>query len=310
MNLNSLNRRRSLDLLGAPIDLGGARRGCDMGPSAFRIAGLVQELQSLGYDVHDHGDLPVAFRESGSSGNENAHFLKAIVAVCEVLRQRVMTSMENGHFPLVLGGDHSIAIGSVSGVSEYYRGKEKGVGLLWIDAHADMNTPSSSPSGNVHGMPLQVLLGGGADAAVNLGGFAPKVAPENVALIGIRDLDDREREIVSNSGVAAFTMKEVDRLGMRNVAEKALAVATKDTVGVHVSLDLDSLDPDVAPGVGTPVQGGLTFRETHLLLELIADSGQLRSMDVVEQNPILDHRNKTAEIGVELILSALGQQIL
>jgi len=308
--VNPLNRRRRIDLLGAPLDLGGARRGCDMGPSAFRIAGLVEQLAELGYEVHDHGDVAVDFRESVEPGSVNAHYLTQITATCDELREQVMRSVEGGCLPLVIGGDHSIAIGTVSGVAQAYAERNEKIGLIWIDAHADMNRPETSPSGNVHGMPLQVLLGGGPEALTGLGGFSPKVQPENVVLIGIRDLDDNERKLVAQSGVVAFTMKEIDRMGMSKVADRALEVATQGTAGVHVSLDLDALDPRVAPGVGTPVQGGLTFRETHLLLELIADTRKLRSMEVVEHNPILDDRNKTAEIGVQLVQSALGRQIL
>ena len=310
MSEPSLNSTRVLEVLGVPLDLGGNRRGCDMGPSALRIGGLVAKLVRLGYEVRDQGDLPAPAAEESAFGDPRAKFLTAIGQVCGEVCARVERALDAGHLPLVVGGDHSIAMGTVSGVVSHHRKRDAEIGLMWVDAHADMNTPESSPSGNVHGMPLRVLLGQGPSSLVDLGGTGPKVRPEKVALIGIRDLDRREREVVAESGVHVFTMKEVDRYGMSEVAFRALEAVNDETDGFHLSLDLDSVDPQYAPGVGTPVPGGLTFREAHLLMELIADNGGLCSMEVVEHNPTLDHANKTAELGVNLVQSALGRQIL
>ncbi len=292
------------------MDLGGFRRGTDMGPSAIRIAGITSKLEALGYSVRDLGDIRVAPRETIAVGSPKAHFLSHIRDSCEELRLKVLDSLESGHLPLVIGGDHSIAVGSIAGTAGFYRQRSAALGLIWVDAHADMNTPESSPSGNVHGMPLSIVLGLGAEELVRLGGFAPKVDPRHVALIGIRDVDREERRIVSESGVHVFTMKEVDRFGMNEVAQRALEAVGRGTAGIHVSVDLDAIDPDVAPGVATPARGGLTYRETHLLMELIADSRKMVAMDVVEHNPVLDSRNFTAEIAVEMVLSALGRSIL
>lgn len=305
-----LNRDRPIDLHGVALDLGGARRGTDMGPSAMRIAGVAEAISALGYRVVDCGDVDVESRERSPLGENQAKFLPQIARSCEDLRRKVRASLAAGSLPIVLGGDHSIAIGTIAGVAGHYREREQELGLLWIDAHADMNTPASSPTGNVHGMPLGVTLGMGPEELVQLGGFAPKVQPDKVALIGVRDLDDTERELVARSGVKVFTMMEVDRLGMSRVAEEALAVVTAGTAGFHVSLDLDGIDPTVAPGVGTPVQGGLSFRETHLLLELAAESQAMLALEIVELNPILDHRNATAEVAVGAVQSALGRRIL
>lgn len=299
-----------VDLFGVPMDLGGNRRGTDMGPSAFRIAGLEERLESIGIAVEDHGDIPVANLERCEMGDPRAKYLASIAEACELLRQEVLSTMGEGRLPLVLGGDHSIALGTLAGVAAFYRQRDASIGLIWVDAHTDMNTPETSPTGNVHGMPLSHILGKGAPALCELGGFSPKVQPQNVALIGIRDVDPSERRIVAESGVTVFTMKEIDQFGMNVVAQKALEVAMKGTAGFHLSFDLDGIDPMVAPGVATPVVGGLTYRESHLLMELVADSRRLVSMEVVEHNPVLDSKNVTAEVGVGMILSALGRRIL
>lgn len=299
-----------VDLFGVPMDLGGARRGTDMGPSALRIAGLEEKLEQLGFDVKDCGDLFVESRETLRVGDPKARYAKVIARSCEQLRKRVHASVAKGRRPLVLGGDHSIAMGSVAGVAGFHQEHGRSIGLIWVDAHGDMNSPDTSPSGNVHGMPLGVLLGYGNPELVNLGGFHPKVKPENVALIGIRDLDVGEKDLIRKSGVLVFTMKEVDQLGMSVVAQKALERVSHGTAGFHLSVDLDGVDPIVAPGVATAVNGGLNFRETHLLMELVSDSKQMLSMDVVELNPVLDTRNRTAEFAVGLVLSAFGRQIL
>lgn len=303
-------QRHIVDLFGVPMDLGGARRGTDMGPSALRIAGLEGKLEQLGYDVRDGGDLHVDAPEVTKIGDPKAKFAREIARCCEMLRKKVQASVKRGHRPLVLGGDHSIAMGSVAGVAGHYRANGESIGLIWVDAHGDMNSPDTSPTGNVHGMPLGVLLGWGAPELVKLGGFAPKVKPEHTVLIGIRDLDVGEKELIKKSGALVFTMKEVDQFGMSEVARRAIERVGYGTAGFHLSVDLDGVDPDVAPGVATAVSGGLDFRETHLLMELVADSKQMLSMDVVELNPVLDNRNATAEFAVGLVLSAFGRRIL
>jgi arginase len=298
-------------IIGAPLDLGQGRRGVDMGPSAVRVAGLGAKLGALGYDVLDLGNVPVAQAESvADAGPGNAKFLPEIASVCERLAELVERALEDGREPIVLGGDHSIAAGSVAGVSSYFRRSGRAAGLLWIDAHADMNTPDSSPSGNVHGMPLACCIGRGPAELVNIRGFAPKVDPTRVALIGIRDVDVMERGVVGESGVRAFTMRDIDERGMRAVVEDALEIVTCGAAGFHLSLDMDFVDPEFAPGVGTPVRGGGTYREAHLAMEMICDSGRMLSMEVVEVNPVIDEVNRTADLAVELILSAMGKKIL
>jgi arginase len=301
---------KRVDLFGVPMDLGGFRRGTDMGPSAIRIAGLEEKLEQLGYDVKDGGDFHVESRETTRMGDARSKYAREIARCCEQLRRKVRASLAKGRRPLVLGGDHSIAIGTVAGVAGHHRERGEPIGLIWVDAHGDMNSPATSPSGNVHGMPLGVLLGWGTPELVNLGGFAPKVKPEHTVLIGIRDLDVGERDLVKKSGALVFTMKEVDQFGMSEVARRAIERVTYGTAGFHLSVDLDGIDPMVAPGVATAVNGGLDFREAHLLMELVADSRRLLSMEVVELNPVLDTQNRTAEFAVGLVLSAFGRQIL
>lgn len=301
---------KAIDLIGVPMDLGAARRGVDMGPSAIRIAGVVERVAALGHEVIDRGNMEVHGRESCPEGDARAKFDEEIGAVCERLAGHVAETVRSGRFPLVLGGDHSIAMGTVSGIAGVLRERGERLGLIWFDAHTDMNTPETSPTGNVHGMPLAALLGYGAERFTRLGGFAPKVHPDNCVLIGIRSVDPEERRIVRESGVHVFTMKEVDRLGMAEVVEQALEFATTGTAGFHLSFDLDGLDPHVAPGVGTPVAGGISYREAHLLMELVADSGRLIGLEMVELNAVLDERNRTAEVAVEMIQSALGRRIL
>jgi arginase len=302
--------RTQVDLFGVPMDLGGFRRGTDMGPSALRIAGLAEKLEQLGYPVKDSGDIRVESRETTRVGDAKAKYAREIARCCEQLRRKVRASVAKGRRPLVIGGDHSIAIGTVAGVAGHFRERGEPIGLIWVDAHGDMNSPETSPSGNVHGMPLGVLLGWGVPELVNLGGFAPKVRPEHTVLIGIRDLDEGEKELMKRSGALVFTMKEVDQFVMSEVARRALERVTYGTAGFHLSVDLDGIDPMVAPGVATAVNGGLNFRETHLLMELVADSRRMLSMEMVELNPVLDTRNRTAEFAVGLILSAFGRQIL
>ena len=303
--------KRSVAVIGAPLDLGAGRRGVDMGPSAVRVAGLGKRLSALGYDVADLGNVPVAQAESvGDAGPGDAKYLHQIAATCERLGELVAAELADGKMPLVLGGDHSIAVGTVAGVSRFFRESNRKIGLLWIDAHADMNTPQSSPSGNVHGMPLACIAGVGPEELVRMFGFSPKADPANIALLGVRDVDPLEAETVRKAGVRAFTMREIDERGMRAAIGEAIAIATRGTAGFHLSLDMDFVDPQYAPGVGTPVRGGATYREAHLAMEVICDSGKMISMEVVEVNPVIDEVNRTADLAVELILSAMGKKIL
>ncbi len=301
---------RPVHIIGVSLDLGGNRRGVDMGPSAFRIAGLGERLTALGVPVVDAGDLVAPIPETKSFGDPEKKYIREIARVCERLYKTSLAALEKGGFPLVLGGDHSVAAGSVAATAEFLRRDEKPLGLIWVDAHGDMNTPSSSTSGNVHGMPLASLLGPEPTELSRIGGFSPKVLPQHTVLIGIRNLDEREKEIVRASGVHVFTMKDIDRSGIAVIAEQALAIAGKGTGGVHLSFDLDVCDPGIAPGVGTPVKGGLDYREAHMVMEIAADSGLLRALDLVEVNPILDDRNMTAILGAELATSALGKKII
>jgi arginase len=301
---------RTAHIIGVPLDLGGNRRGVDMGPSAFRIAGLTERLASLGMPVVDSGDLVTPIPEIKSVGDPRKKYIREIARICERLYKTSLAVLDSGGIPVVLGGDHSLAVGSVAASAGFVRRDEKPLGLLWVDAHGDMNTPASSSSGNVHGMPLAALLGPEPAELSRIGGFSPKVLPEHTVLIGIRNLDEREKEIVRDSRVHVFTMKDIDRAGIASVMEQAIALAGKGTGGIHVSFDLDVCDPTIAPGVGTPVKGGLDYREAHMVMEMVADSGLLRALDLVEVNPILDDRNTTAALGAELAASALGQKII
>ncbi len=301
---------RSIHIIGVPLDLGAGRRGVDMGPSALRIAGMDQQIAALGAAVIDKGDLAVPIPETEGIGDPRKKYVRQIADACTRLFESSLESLEQDAVPLVLGGDHSIGAGSVAASAAFARRRNSSIGLMWVDAHGDMNSPATTGSGNVHGMPLSALLGGEPAELADIGGFRPKVAPEHTALVGIRNLDDREKEILRASGVRVYTMKDIDRAGIVPVVEAALAVAGTNTSGIHVSFDLDACDPSIAPGVGTPVKGGLDYREAHVLMELVADSGLLRSLDMVEVNPILDVRNSTAELGMELVLSALGKKIL
>ena len=297
-------------IIGIPMDLGQSRRGVDMGPSALRVAGLQSRLKQLGHQVEDVGNMEVKQAEEMPYGEKRAKYLKEIAETCLDLAMLVEKTLGEGMTPIVLGGDHSIAVGSLSGAANFFRQQQKRIGYLWLDAHGDMNTPESSPSGNVHGMPLAAILGYGAPELVDLLGFKPKVEPRNVSIVGARDLDSKERRIIKESGVHVFTMRDIDERGMREVMTEALRFATDDTDGIAVDLDMDFVDPEDAPGVGTPVRGGVTYREAHLALEMIADSEAMVSLEVVEINPVIDEHNKTAILGVELILSGLGKRIL
>lgn len=292
------------------MDLGAGRRGVDMGPSAFRIARLVERIEKLGHEVGELGDVAVPIPEMVPRGESRARFLAEIAQVCEALYERVASSLESSCLPMVLGGDHSLSVGSVAGTAVAARDAGVPLGLIWVDAHADMNTPETTPSGNVHGMPLAACIGKGPPELVTIGGAEPSVSAERTALLGLRNLDEKEKQLVRESGVHAYTMPEIDRRGLYEVFREALEIATADGAWLHLSFDLDSVDPGIAPGVGTPVRGGLSYREAHLIMETAAECGALTTLDVVELNPILDARNATAELGTELALSAIGQRIL
>lgn len=281
-----------------------------MGPSALRVAGLNEKLASLGYIVEDLGNVRVDQPESAPVGHPKARYLPQITHTCERLSEMVERAAGAGHVPLVLGGDHSVAVGTIGGLSRHFAKRDQKIGLIWIDAHADMNTPDSSPSGNVHGMPLACVIGLGPAELSGIAGRTPMVEPANVAIVGLRSVDEIERLNVRGAGVRPFTMRDIDERGMRAVIEEALTYVTAGTAGFHLSFDMDSVDPSEAPGVGTPVHGGITYREAHLAMELLCDSGQMTSMEVVEVNPVMDIANRTALLGTELVMSALGKRIL
>jgi arginase len=301
---------KKIRVIGVPLDLGQSRRGVDMGPSAVRVAGLEARLEAIGHVVEDGGNVPVAIPEQKKEGHAHAKYLKEITATCTKHAELVLKTLEGGKVPIALGGDHSVAVGTVAGVAEFYRRQKQKIGLLWIDAHSDINSPESSPSGNVHGMPLAAIMGLWQSELSNIFGFSPKVSPENCVLVGIRDVDAIEKENIRKAGVEVFTMRDIDERGMRAVMEEALRMATRGTAGYHVSLDMDWVDPEDAPGVGTPVPGGATYREAHLAMEIMADDGHLLSFEIVEVNPVIDEHNRTAELAVELTLSAFGKKIL
>src|SRR5579862_421809 len=302
---------RRIRVLGVPLDMGASRRGVDMGPSAVRVAGLEARLEALGHRVIDGGNIRVEIAETQAAGSESARYLKQIAETCNRTAEAVVKTLEEGVTPLVLGGDHSLAAGSISGVAEFYRRQNQKIGVLWIDAHSDINTPDTSPSGNVHGMPLAALLGLGPEELANIYGYAPKILPENTVLIGVRDIDHAERENIRRAGMTeVYTMRDIDESGMRAVMEEALRAAGRGTAGYHVSLDMDWIDPEDAPGVGTPVRGGATYREAHLAMEILADHGRMLSFEIVEVNPVIDEHNRTADLAVELACSAFGKKIL
>ena len=301
---------KAINIIGVPLDLGAGRRGVDMGPSAMRVADLNKKLATLGYSVEDAGNVPVTIPETQHFGDHQSKFLKEIIQVCEHLAGLVEKTLAEDFLPIVLGGDHSIAIGTLGGVARYYQRIQQNIGLIWFDAHADFNTPETSPSGNVHGMPLSAVVGVGPQDLTHLYGICPKIKPQNAVLVGVRDIDTPEKELLTSSAVRVFTMRDIDERGMRSVVEEAIRIATQHTAGLAVSWDMDFLDPSYAPGVGTPAKGGASYREAHLAMEMIADTNRLLSLELVEVNPVLDHMNTTASLGVELILSALGKKIL
>lgn len=301
----------SVRIIGVPMDLGASRRGVDMGPYAVRYTDLRERIEKLGHTVEDAGNVPVPFREDAAKGAQRgARYLGAITDVCIDVASRTRGALEAGQIPVVLGGDHALAAGSIAGAAAHLAARGERLGVIWVDAHGDLNTPASSRSGNVHGMPLAALLGHGDKAMVGIAGTEPALRATDLALVGLRDLDAPERTHIKKWGLSAFTMRALDERGVRLVMEEAIAIATRGTGGIWVSFDMDVIDPDEAPGVGTAVPGGMTYREAHLAMEMLADTGKLVGVDLVEVNPVLDQRNRTAEIACELILSALGKRIL
>ncbi|HBK18753.1 MAG TPA: arginase [Gammaproteobacteria bacterium] len=301
---------RPIRTINVPLDLGASRRGTDAGPSAFRVAGLGRAIRSLGYSIAGETDIPVPFMETRQVKDTRARFKDEILAVCTQLAGETRDALDAGDWPLIIGGDHSIAMGTVSGLATHLKARGEKLGLIWFDAHGDMNLPCSSPSGNIHGMPLAHLLGYGDADLAGILDVNPAVDRDNVVLIGIRDIDVVEREFIRDSGVTAFTMRDIDQLGMLEVARRSLEIVNRNTAGFHLSFDLDGCDPEVIPGTGTTVPGGVSFREAHLLLEECAANGRMTSMEVVELNPFLDDANVSAERAVTLIQSALGRSIL
>ncbi len=305
-----MNQKKKATIIGVLMDLGADRRGVDMGPSAIRVANLNERLEELGYQVIDEGNIVVRNAEMMQITDSKAKYLPEIAGACRMLADKVEAALEASSAPIILGGDHSIATGSVSGLASFHRKRDRLVGVIWFDAHGDMNTPETSPSGNIHGMPFAAILGHGVKELTHISGFAPKVHPEDCVLIGARSVDPDEAVALKASGIRVVTMRELDERGMSAVMDEAMWLASRRTAGFHVTMDMDFVDPDYAPGVGTPVPGGPTYRESHLAMEKIADSGKMLSFELTEVNPVLDISNKTAELGVQLILSAFGKKIM
>lgn len=302
--------KQNVSIIGFPMDLGADRRGVDMGPSALRIAGLETKLAILGYKVNDHGDINIEIMERQKIKNPKLKYLDEIIKTSKLLAEKVDRVLEKGDFPLCIGGDHSMALGTISGIASYCKKRKLKLGVIWIDAHSDMNTDETSPSGNIHGMPLASLLGLGCDELVNFLGFSPKLIPENCALIGIRSIDEAEKVNIKKLSLPIYTMNDIDKLGIHRIIAKVLKQFREKVDHIHISFDVDSIDPSVTPGVGTPVSGGLSYREAHLLMETIAECGCMSSLEVAELNPILDHKNQSAVFTAELIASSMGQRII
>jgi arginase len=302
--------KENISIIGFPMDLGADRRGVDMGPSALRIAELQPKLEKLGYKVNDLGDIPVQIMERQKITNPKLKYLNEIIKTSKVLAATVESVLEKGYFPLCIGGDHSMAIGTIAGISSFCRKKGKTLGVIWIDAHADMNTDETTPSGNIHGMPLASSLGLGNHELVNLLNFSPKLEPENCSLIAIRSIDEKEKQIIKKLKLPVYTMPDIDKIGIHRIVAKVLKQFQEKIDHIHVSFDLDSVDPSVASGVGTPVPGGLSYREAHLLMETIAECGCMSSLEIAEVNPILDEKNISAVFTTDLIASSMGQRIL
>jgi len=302
--------KENVSIIGFPMDLGADRRGVDMGPSALRIAGLQAKLEALGYKVEDNGDIKIEIMERQKIKNPKLKYLDEILKTSKLLAEKIEKVLEKGDFPLCIGGDHSMALGTISGIASYCKKRKMRLGVIWIDAHSDMNTDGTSPSGNIHGMPLAALLGLGCDELVNFLGFSPKLHPENCALIGIRSIDETEKINIKKLKVPIYTMNDIDKLGIHRIIAKVLKQFREKVDHIHISFDLDSVDPLVAPGVGTPIPGGLSYREAHLLMETIAECGCMSSIEIAEVNPILDHKNQSAVFTAELIASSMGQRII
>jgi arginase len=302
--------KEKISIIGFPMDLGSGRRGVDMGPSAIRIAGLESKLRMLGYAVEDLGDVYVEIMEKQEIGDKRLRYLNEVIKTSFTLAKIVENELDKANFPLCIGGDHSMALGTIAGISSYCRKKKKSFGVIWIDAHADMNTDLTTPSGNIHGMPLAASMGMGHKSLVELYGFAPKLKPENCALIGLRSVDEAEKQNIKKLNPTVFTMSDIDKLGIHRIISRVLKQFKKQVDHIHISLDVDSVDPLIAPGVGTPVKGGLNYREAHLLMETIAECGCMSSLEVAEINPVLDIKNATAFFSAELIASSMGQRIL
>lgn len=308
------SKDQPVELIGVPLDHGAGQRGVAMGPTALRIAGLTQALEKLELNVVDGGDISVPIPELEDAGDPQARYLETISQSCNQLSDRVKGALDGGRLPLVLGGDHSVAVGTISGVAAHYHEQNPGtipkVGVLWLDAHADLNTPATSPTGNIHGMPLACLLGNGPRELTEVGYAGIKLEPHRIVQVGLRDLDPGERRNIRDNNIRAYTMEDVDRRGLPVVLEEAISHALADCDHLHVSFDIDVIDPRFAPGTGTALEGGFTYREAHLAMEMIAETGKVGSLELVEVNPVLDHGNKTAEVGVAILASALGEEIL
>lgn len=302
--------QRKVKIIGYPLDLGAGRRGVDMGPSALRIAGITQRLEQLGYEVQDMGDLRVSIPETQDIYDSRLRYLPEIAKASNILAIHVKNALDTGYFPLMLGGDHSMSIGSIAGIAAHCKSQNKRLGVIWVDAHSDINTPDSTPSGNIHGMPVAVSLGIGSQELINVGGEFIKLSPSNLTMIGLRSVDPGERDLIKQLGIDAYSMTEIDKLGMYAIMLTVLERMKKRVDHLHISFDIDSVDPSVAKGVGTPVPGGLSFRETHLIMEMVAESGLLKSFEVTEVNPILDDMNQSAEFAVGVVSSCLGKRIL
>jgi arginase len=303
-------RNHTICIIGVPIDLGAGRRGVDMGPSAIRIADIEPRLEKLGFGIEDCGDLKIPIPEVQHVGEGNLRFKQPIVNACREVMETVRSGLDRGRFPLVLGGDHSLAIGSIAGSAGYFADKGESIGVIWFDAHGDFNTPETTPSGNIHGMSLAVSTGRGDADLVNLGNRSPKINPSNAVIVGARDVDEKERQVIRDAGVTVYTMRDLDERGLHSVFDEAIDIASSGTAGIHLSFDLDVVDPQFAPGTGTPVRGGVSYREAHLAMEMLGDRANVVSMDMVEVNPVLDTQNQTALLGVELVLSLMGKRIL
>ena len=308
--MKQIQPTKYVDIIGFPMDLGAGRRGVDMGPSALRIAGIEQRLENLGYVVSDLGDVFIRNQERQTIKNTKLKYLEEIKRTCELLAKRVDKSLDQNHFPLCIGGDHSMAIGTLAGISSHCKKNKQELGLIWIDAHADLNTEETTPSGNIHGMSVAASLGIGNKALTHIHGHAKKINPENIIFIGIRSLDREEKVIIKQLGLKVYTMTDVDRKGINFIINKILKDLKSRVDHIHVSFDVDCIDPSVAPGVGTPVSGGLSYREAHLLMETIAECGCMSSLEITEVNPILDHKNQTALFAAEVVASSMGQRIL